>query len=60
MDRQSRERLRLDRRLIRRRGHMSQEELERALGALPDVTSKSVPVRVEEPARKETREPEKR
>jgi len=60
MDRQSRERLRLDRRLIRRRGHMSQEELERALGALPDVASKSVQIRVEEPARKETREPEKR
>jgi len=39
---------------------MSQEELERALGALPDVASKSVSIRVEEPARKETREPEKR
>jgi hypothetical protein len=59
MDRQSRERLQLDRRLIRRRGHMSQEELERALGALPDVASKSVSVRVEAPAPKQTPEPEK-
>lgn len=59
MDRQSRERLRLDRRLIRRRGHMSPEELERALGALPDVAAKAIPIRVEEPARKEAREPEK-
>jgi hypothetical protein len=60
MDRQSRERLQLDRRLIRRRGHMSQEELERALAALPDVASKSVAVRIEEPSRGENREPEKR
>jgi hypothetical protein len=60
MDRQSRDRLQLDRRLMRRRGHMSQEELERALGALPDVASKSVSVRIEEPARKESREPEQR
>lgn len=60
MDRQSRERLQLDRRLIRRRGHMSEEDLERALAALPDVANKSVSVRVEEPVRKETPEPEKR
>jgi lipase chaperone LimK len=60
MDRQSRERLHLDRRLIRRRGHMSQEELERALAALPDVASKSVPIQVEEPGRKPAPEPEKR
>ena len=60
MDRQSRERLQLDRRLIRRRGHMSQEDLERALRALPDVANKSVSVRIEEPVRKETPEPEKR
>ena len=59
MDRQSRERLRLDRRLIRRRGHMTQEELARALDALPDVANKSVPIRVEEPAHKPAREPEK-
>ena len=60
MDRQSRERLHLDLRLIRRRGYMSQEELERELQALPDVASKAVSIQVEEPARKETPEPEKR
>jgi hypothetical protein len=60
MDRQSRERLRLDRRLIRRRGHLPPEELERELRSLPDVGGKGVKIRVEEPARGETREPEKR
>jgi hypothetical protein len=60
MDRQSRERLHLDRRLIRRRGHLSQEELDRALAALPDLASKAVTVRIEEPSRGERREPEKR
>lgn len=60
MDRQSRERLRLDRRLIRRRGHLPPEDLERELAALPDVGAKGVSVRVEEPPRKEAREPEKR
>jgi len=48
MDRESKERLRLDRRLIGRRGHISREELERALAALPDVTSKAVPLVVDE------------
>jgi len=47
MDRTSRERLRLDRRLIGRRGHISREELERALAELPDVASKAVPLVVE-------------
>jgi hypothetical protein len=60
MDRPSRERLHLDRRLIRRRGHLSQEELDRALAALPDLASKAVTVRIEEPSRGERREPEKR
>jgi hypothetical protein len=60
MDRQSRERLHLDRRLIRRRGHLSQEELDRALAALPDLASKAVTVRIEEPSRGERLEPEKR
>jgi hypothetical protein len=49
MDQESRERLRLDRRLIRRRGHIDPEELERALAALPDVAHKAVPLPVEEP-----------
>ena len=48
MDRQSKERLRLDRRLIGRRGHISREELERALAALPDVASKAVALVVDE------------
>ena len=60
MDQKSKERLRLDRRLIRRRGHMTPQELERELAALPDVASKSVAVRVEEPTRQETREPDQR
>jgi len=42
MDRESKERLRLDRRLIRRRGHISPEELERELRRLPDVAHKAV------------------
>ena len=48
MDRESKERLRLDRRLIGRRGHISREDLERALAALPDVASKAVPLVVDE------------
>jgi len=44
MDRESMRRLRLDRRLIRRRGWVSDEELERELTALPDVSHKIAPV----------------
>ena len=44
MDRESTRRLRLDRRLIRRRGWLSEEELERELAALPDVSHKIAPV----------------
>jgi hypothetical protein len=44
MDRESTQRLRLDRRLIRRRGWLSEEELERELAALPDVSHKIAPV----------------
>jgi hypothetical protein len=40
--------LRLDKRLIRRRGWIRPEELERELGSLPDVSDKIQPV--EEPA----------
>ena len=50
MDQESKERLRLDRRLIRRRGHISPDELERALAALPDVAHKAMPLPVEEPS----------
>ena len=61
MDRESKERLRLDRRLIRRRGHLTPEELARELAALPDVANKATPLVVEEhPAPKERGEPETR
>ena len=43
MDRESMRRLRLDRRLIRRQGWLSEEELERELAALPDVSHKIAP-----------------
>jgi len=41
MNRQSLEKLRLDRRLMSRRGWMSKAERERALQDLPDVASKA-------------------
>ena len=41
MNRESLDKLRLDRRLIRRRGWMSEAERQRALEALPDVSSKA-------------------
>ena len=44
MDRESMRRLRLDRRLIRRRGWVSKDELEREMAALPDVSHKIAPV----------------
>ena len=44
MDRESMRRLRLDRRLIRRRGWVPEEELESELAALPDVSHKIAPV----------------
>ncbi len=44
MDQKSMRRLRLDRRLIRRRGWLSEEDLERELTALPDVSHKIAPV----------------
>jgi len=40
MDRKSMERTKLDQRLIRRRNWIAQEELERELKALPDVSHK--------------------
>ena len=41
MNRESLEKLRLDRRLIHRRGWMSEAERRRALEALPDVAAKA-------------------
>ena len=43
MDRRSMEALRLDRRLIGRRGWISGDELEKALSQLPDVADKIAP-----------------
>jgi hypothetical protein len=42
MTRESMENLRLDRRLLRRRGWISPKELEAALEALPDVAQKAI------------------
>ena len=49
MDRRSTQQLKLDRRLIRRRGWISKEELERELTALPDVSDKLADPEPEEP-----------
>jgi len=43
MNREAIEKLRLDRRLIRRRGWISSGEVEQALGELPDVSAKIAP-----------------
>ncbi len=48
MDRDSMKRLRLDRRLIRRRGWISPPDLERELSALPDVSAKIKPAESED------------
>jgi hypothetical protein len=53
MNRESLEKLRLDRRLLRRRGWMSSGELARALEQLPDVGSKATTLGVEADARGE-------
>ena len=43
MDRESMKRLKLDRRLIGRRGWISRQDLERELSALPDASDKIQP-----------------
>ncbi len=50
MDRNSLERMRLDRRLIRRRNWIPANELRRELDALPDVTDKVAPIESENEA----------
>ncbi len=47
MDRKSLDRIRLDRRLIRRRNWIPANELRRELDALPDVTDKVAPIESE-------------
>ena len=56
MNRESLEKLRLDRRLLHRRGWMSETERQRSLEALPDVSSKATTLGAEsnEPASDET------
>jgi hypothetical protein len=54
MNRESLEKLRLDRRLVKRRGWMSTAELARALDQLPDVASKSTTLGAEADARGES------
>ena len=51
MNRDSMKALQLDRRLLRRRGWIAPEELDKELAALPDVADKAAPPEVEsEPA----------
>ena len=50
MDRENLERLRLDVRLIGRRGWISAEELEREITELPDVSDKVAVVEPAEPS----------
>ena len=50
MNREALQQLRLDRRLIKRRGWISGAELEKAIEALPDVADKVAPPDEEAPA----------
>lgn len=50
MDQENVKRLRLDRRLIGRRGWISAEELEREITELPDVSDKAAVVEPAEPS----------
>lgn len=50
MDRETLARLRLDRRLIRRRGWIAEEDLAKELEKLPDVADKAVPLAESVPA----------
>ena len=50
MNREAMEKLRLDRRLIDRRGWISEAELEKNLEALPDVSHKIAPFEEEKPS----------
>jgi hypothetical protein len=49
MNREATEKLRLDRRLIQRRGWISNEEREKCLEELPDVSHKIAPPEDEQP-----------
>ncbi len=51
MDRRSMQKLRLDKRLIRRRDWISQKDLEKELSALPDVSDKIAEARIDDDER---------
>ena len=57
MDRESMSHLRLDRRLIRRRRWITDEELERELNQLPDVSHKATTGEDETPGGPEGQDP---
>ena len=48
MENESLEKLRLDKRLIGRRGWVAEDELKRALEALPDTSDKIAPLPVDD------------
>ncbi len=54
MDRDATQRLRLDRRLIRRRGWISKDELGKELDALPDASAKATTLGAAEGSAHET------
>jgi hypothetical protein len=57
MDREATQRLRLDRRLIRRRGWISKEELGKELEALTDAAGKATTLGAAEGGARETARP---
>ena len=57
MDRESMKKLRLDRRLIRRRGWIRPNELEKELSRLPDVSDKVAPIEEDAPGANEADAP---
>jgi hypothetical protein len=48
VDRKSLERMKFDRRLIRRRNWISSDDLRRELDSLPDVAEKAAPIEMDE------------
>jgi len=50
--------LKFDRRLLRRRGWVDPEELEKELADLPDVSDKAQPLAEEEPSQEPDQRPE--
>ena len=57
MNNQSIEKLRVDRRLHSRRGWIAEQDLQRELDALPDVSDKIMPPEEDEPLEEASAEP---